>query len=1594
MRARARARISDPMRAPRAPAGSRLGPVVPTTMLTLAALCCSFAEAAEPRLSALAFDGGVATLSPAFDPDVLSYTAGVSHGTYQVFLDYATEDDPSSLTVSTSTTSPSGRRRRLHTLTPAQSLAVGPNDITLTLTRDADGESRAYVVTVTRHSLASHARLSNLEFFLDAVPLPVSVPASGFTASTFDYDVHIPHDRSSLTLRPTVERAASTVRVNGASAATPSGSDVVASGLHAFAPAANVIVAVVLAEDGVTTNTYTVNVYRAPPPPPPLPPSAPSPPPVPSPPMPPPSPSPPPPPLPPFPPPSPPPPPSPLPPPSPSPPPRPSPPPPPSPPPRPPSPPPVGPPFEWRTTPWSACSRPCGGGRQYRSVSCSGFGGKPADDVECGGAALEPESERACNWQDCPTYEWIAGEWETCDATCGGEGTQTRAVWCRAREPSSTLGVFPERTAAAKLAAAGAGAAPRAHAPPPSAYADQTPADTDGIGAEGRVVPDAVCVAYNASAIPPPRTRACGLKPCTYHHWAASPWGACDATCGGGSRTRNVTCAARDDLWEEMTAHARGTDENGTAADVDPERPTTRGVANVSSCDAYSDFIGVAPDATGACFTQTCVDAPRWEIGEWEDEGRCDRECGGGATRRSVRCVRGAPGSPLLADAPASECPSPAPLAEVPCNTHKCEFCDGETCSYQGTCVAGACECSPTKIGPYCETSRTCGFDRTTDASGACCAGDVDVAGVCCPTHEGVAKLDGDGVCCYSGAVDACGRCDGLARAVDVVGRCCEGALDAGGFCCASGTFDACGACDGDGTSCPVWLELRLTMPASVVDEGEEAMNAHVAEWAAVALNLSSVVATGTGRGSEDAAAAGGVDERLLAMVRGSAATGALGSAVMAPPPPRTEPPPPPVPPGTHLPPSPPPRAPPPPSPPVPPARRHRRRGLLQTSLAPYPVAAAIPARLPFVPGTDPKTTLLDLVDQLGRRGGRAFDEQGNASDAMWATRASRVLGVARAGACGNGVCEFGETCGLVAERTVAPAAMRAAEDAVAARTRAYGTWTESLNAAIAAADENVDLPGPAVAAAATACCPEDCPFQLKPCPAPEGSVEPCGGRGRCLPAVGQCDCFPGRGWTGVACDECAEGYYANPRGECVKRLAPPAPPPPRAPATWLVAPPPPANVGEVSWATLALAVLGAAAVAGTLCLGSVALSAAARATRRAARSKHRGGRDVFRWGYDDDDDDDVHDEEGAFSPRRRESSKRGTPRRVRGGGSYLVPRASPKGSPGAGIPLAFRWTPPRETRATFGSTFGRDDRSFPFHAERGGIRRGSDPDPDSFDDRFEEPDAFGNRRSGHGVGRRGRVRDRGGVVGRSRRRLDEDAFDAFDGFDAFESASRRSPDGRPTDTGRRFAIRTRQIPPDPPSLPAKGRSEPASGSVPGAPPGERFRQAPEAMEAERLVMPPGSEMPEFAQAANLGLTVTRGAGAVDVHGAMVSVNDDTRGLPPVEGARRSAKIPPPAFDVRPGTAFDPEPVNAGRWPNGGGADVRRADAERSEAARRDLSRRLVDRETRAGFERGRRRFDRYRYARDDATDAFDDGERTVDPEDRRRRDARFASDW
>ena len=61
-------------------------------------------------------------------------------------------------------------------------------------------------------------------------------------------------------------------------------------------------------------------------------------------------------------------------------------------------------------------------------------------------------------------------------------------------------------------------------------------------------------------------------------------------------------------------------------------------------------------------------------------------------------------------------------------------------------------------------------------------------------------------------------------------------------------------------------------------------------------------------------------------------------------------------------------------------------------------------------------------------------------------------------------------------------------------------------------------------------------------------------------PAGGQCDCFPGRGWTGAA-RRVRGGFYPW-RGECQRKHPAPHPPPPRAP-TYIFPPRPPARTGK-----------------------------------------------------------------------------------------------------------------------------------------------------------------------------------------------------------------------------------------------------------------------------------------------------------------------------------------------------------------------------------------------------------------------------------------------
>jgi hypothetical protein len=70
------------------------------------------------------------------------------------------------------------------------------------------------------------------------------------------------------------------------------------------------------------------------------------------------------------------------------------------------------------------------------------------------------------------------------------------------------------------------------------------------------------------------------------------------------------------------------------------------------------------------------------------------------------------------------------------------------------------------------------------------------------------------------------------------------------------------------------------------------------------------------------------------------------------------------------------------------------------------------------------------------------------------------VLGLTRAGACGNGVCEAGETCSGPAEAATSPGAAAAA--AAVAQSTSFSSWIASLNAAAAAVATGAGFEGPA----------------------------------------------------------------------------------------------------------------------------------------------------------------------------------------------------------------------------------------------------------------------------------------------------------------------------------------------------------------------------------------------------------------------------------------------------------------------------------------------------------------------------------------------------
>jgi len=198
------------------------------------------AALANASLSNLAISSG--TLSPVFASGTSSYTASVSNATASVTVTPATADPNATITVN-------GTKTASGSQSAPVALNVGNNTITTVVTAQDGITKQSYTVTVNR-AASSNASLSNL-----AISSGTLSPK--FTSGTSSYTASVSNATASVTITPAATDPNAAVTVNGTK--TPSGS---ASASVALNVGNNTITTVVTAQDGTTTQSYTIIVNR------------------------------------------------------------------------------------------------------------------------------------------------------------------------------------------------------------------------------------------------------------------------------------------------------------------------------------------------------------------------------------------------------------------------------------------------------------------------------------------------------------------------------------------------------------------------------------------------------------------------------------------------------------------------------------------------------------------------------------------------------------------------------------------------------------------------------------------------------------------------------------------------------------------------------------------------------------------------------------------------------------------------------------------------------------------------------------------------------------------------------------------------------------------------------------------------------------------------------------------------------------------------------------------------------------------------------------------------------------------------------------
>ncbi|XP_048839072.1 LOW QUALITY PROTEIN: A disintegrin and metalloproteinase with thrombospondin motifs 20-like [Brienomyrus brachyistius] len=284
---------------------------------------------------------------------------------------------------------------------------------------------------------------------------------------------------------------------------------------------------------------------------------------------------------------------------------------------------------QWRTGPWGGCSSTCAGGFQRRVVVCQDLEGHPSWSCE---EKVKPAETKSCMSGPCP--QWNHGVWGECTQSCGG-GSRTRLVVCQ----GSSGQRLNERSCDEQERPLEAELCNTQSCPGASSWLRRPWKPCSASCGRGTKQRDVTCIDERQTEVPAeqcahqprPRTRkACRAQRCP--SWKANRWAMCSVSCGAGLQAREVYCRLRG-----------------------------AGRVREDLCDPLT-----RPPSTQPCLSSGCPHHT-WMVHKWRE---CNVTCGLGWRSREVLCIDQAGRS-----AHYSLCdPGSKPVQHQSCRREPCQY--------------------------------------------------------------------------------------------------------------------------------------------------------------------------------------------------------------------------------------------------------------------------------------------------------------------------------------------------------------------------------------------------------------------------------------------------------------------------------------------------------------------------------------------------------------------------------------------------------------------------------------------------------------------------------------------------------------------------------------------------------------------------------------------------------------------------------------------------------------------------------------------------------------------------------------------------------